>query len=208
MTRPPLQSTADVRLIEQKSLFRGWRKMDRLRVAPRSLKRDGFGEEVEREVVLAGAVSAVLPYVPEADEILMIRLFRIGAFVAQAADPFLYEIPAGFIDAGETPEDCARRETTEETGADILALKKIGLFYPTPGGSDENAHLFVARIAPPSTGIFGLEEEGEEIETHLLPADTVFKMLDNGQIPNGTAAIALHWFARHRDAIRKEWLNT
>lgn len=208
MTPTASKDLPAARLVSREALFRGWRKVDRLRLEPRSLRDGNYGGAIDREVVLTGAVAAVLPYVPESDEILLVRQFRAGAFAAGDADPFLYEIPAGFIDAGESAEDCACREGAEETGAAVSHLEKIGLYYPTPGGSTESTAIYLGRIAAPKTGFFGLPEEGEEIETHLLPAAQVFDMLDRGEITNATAALALHWFARHHDAVRRKWLAT
>ena len=71
------------------------------------------GSEGELEMIRHPGASAVVPFVsdPEGEDpqILLIRQYRY------AADDYLYEIPAGRLDPGEEPSDCARRELREET---------------------------------------------------------------------------------------------
>lgn len=194
------------RILSREEIFRRFRRVDSLQIEPRSLRHDGFAPVMEREVVISRACSAVLPYVAETDEVLLLRQFRVGALVAGEQDPFLVECVAGFLDDGETPEDAARRETLEETGAEILDLESFGHYYPSAGGSSERVHMFVARIRPPKAGVFGVDDEAEEIVTTLHKFDDAMRMLDNGEIRNGIGALSLNWFARHRDRLRRKWL--
>ena len=195
-------------VVSREVIYKRYTSVQQVTLDVRRLKDSSKTMKLEREVFMTGKVSAVVCYDPENDKILLIRLFRIGAFLGGITDSFMFEIPAGFIDDGETPEDAARREGMEETGMQFSSLIPVGGYYLTPGGSTEKVHIFIGRISAPETGIFGLESEQEELETVLFDANDVFKMLDNGSIQNGTASIALNWFARHRDRIRKEWLSS
>lgn len=196
---------AAARILSREQVFKRFRRLDLITLEAKSLRHDGYNKPMEREVLMTGKVSVVLPYVAETDEILLVRQFRVGAFMAQSNDPFLYEIPAGFIDDGETAEETARRELHEETGAELEDLEYVFHYHPSPGGTSEDKHLFVARIKRPETGFFGLQEESEEIETRLVKTDDALRMADAGEITNGTALVGIYWFARHKDRLRKKW---
>jgi ADP-ribose pyrophosphatase len=194
------------RIVSRKQVFERYFSVEVVEAEPRSLKHDGYLPKIEREVMFIGNVAAVLPYCPETDEILLNQQFRMGAFLADDPDPFLFECAAGGIDDGETPEAAAKRETLEETGCAVLDLAPVGRFYSSPGVLDEVFHLFVGRIAQPKAGHHGLADEGEEIKTHLLPAAKVLEMLDAGAIGNATTAAVIGWFARHHEKLKKKWL--
>ena len=195
------------RITTRKRVFEGFHTLDIVKAEPRSLKFEGFAPEMEREIFSCGGYAMVVLYVPETDEILLNEQFRLGAFIADPDNAFLLECAAGMLDDGESAADAARRETLEETGCEVLDLISVGSFFTSPGCIDELAHVFVGRIdKADTTCVFGVEEEGEEIRTHLLPADKVFEMLDAGLIRNGASALGLHWFARHKDRVRAQWL--
>src|SRR5437588_123924 len=90
-----------------------------------------------REIVehAPGAAAVALD---EQGQVLLVRQSRpaVGARVL--------ELPAGLIDAGEQPIDCARRELEEETGYAATHLEKLVSFYTSPGFTDELIHIFVA----------------------------------------------------------------
>src|SRR3546814_9874688 len=64
-------------------------------------------------------VAGVLPYDPVQDAVVLLEQFRTGPMAAKDDNPWLIEIVAGIIEDGETPEDMARREATEEAGCTI-----------------------------------------------------------------------------------------
>ena len=95
------------------------------------------GKSGKREIVqLPGAVAIVAL---DADQqTYLVRQFRL------AADKIMLEIPAGTLDPGETPEDCARRELQEEIGYVPKNLESLGGIYTAPGYTTEFIHLFLA----------------------------------------------------------------
>lgn len=205
---PTRHPAPTARITSRRRVFDGYHSLELITATPRSLRSDGFTAEMTREIFSCKPYALVVPYVPESDEILLNEQFRLGAFMVDPDQPFLLECVAGVIDDGETPEAAALRETREETGCDARDLIAIGSFFPSPGCIDELYHAFVGRIAATTEGgVFGLAAEGEEIRTHLLPADEVFRLLDAGMIRSAPAALALNWFARHRDRLRTYWLN-
>jgi ADP-ribose pyrophosphatase len=139
------------------------------------------GIEVEREVVRhAGA--AVMIALTRDQKLVLIRQFRY------AVDQFLWEVPAGHIAPGESPEDTARRELVEETGYYARCLEKLVAVYPSPGFSDEMMHLFLAteleeRAACP--------EDDESIEVGLYSLEDAEAMASTGQIRDGKTLLSL-----------------
>jgi len=165
---------------------------------------------LEREVLERGNAAAVLPYDPVRDEVILIEQFRPGTLTVQERYPdmpiWLTEIVAGIIEDGEEPEDVARRETFEEAGCEIIGpLEPISRFYVTPGCSSETVALYYGRVdTTHEGGIHGMEEEGEDIRVFRVSAEECFAMLQNGQLCNATATIAIQWLMINRDRIRKE----
>ena len=193
------------KVISRKVEFEGWHRLETLVIEHASLKDNGPPQTMSREMYYCGTCVLVLLYEPETDKILLNEQFRIGAFMAGEPNPWLYECCAGMVDEGEGPEEAVCREAIEETGSEILDLEFIGRAYPSPGGTDETHMLYCGRIAAAETGHYGVEEEGEEIRTHLLPAAEVLRMLDAGEIINGGTLTCLHWFARNHGRLRKKW---
>lgn len=95
------------------------------------------GRAIELELVRHPGAAAVVPL--DADgNVLLVRQYR------HAADGWLLEVPAGKLDAGESAEDCARRELEEEAGVRAAHLRSLGFIWPSPGFTDEVIHLFLA----------------------------------------------------------------
>lgn len=204
-----LISTPNAKILKREVKFDGYHTLEIVELQPKSLRDGGWAPPQEREMFTCGSYSMMIMYVPETDMILLNEQFRVGAFMADADDPFLFECAAGVIDENETPEQAAIREAFEETGAQVQEIEFVGSYFTSPGCLDELAYIFVGRI-PEDTlagNVLGVEDEGEEIKSHLLPAEKVFEMLDKGHIRNGSSALALHWFVRNKDRIRKKWLG-
>ncbi|MFO8059614.1 MAG: NUDIX hydrolase [Bacillota bacterium] len=102
---------------------------------------DRIGEGKLREVAEVGSVSCVLAVRTAKDrspEILMVRQYR------HPTGRWLWEIPAGRVDPGETPLECARRELAEETGYRASQWRHLGGFYSSPGFTDEFIDVYHA----------------------------------------------------------------
>ncbi|MGB9867053.1 MAG: NUDIX hydrolase [Bacillota bacterium] len=94
------------------------------------------GRVALREVVEhPGAVGIIAT---EGDQVVLVKQYRypVGAE--------LLEIPAGKLEPGESPDECARRELREETGLLASRLEHLCSFHTSPGFSDEMLHLFWA----------------------------------------------------------------
>lgn len=148
------------------------------------------GSVGELEMVRHPGASAVLPFLTdpfgEDPQVLLIHQYRY------AAESFVYEIPAGRIDPGETPEECARRELKEETGCSAGVIEHLYTFYTTPGFTDERIHAYMASDL--TRGESALEAD-EFVETIALPLSRALDMIRAQEIVDAKTALTLMYAA-------------
>lgn len=142
------------------------------------------GRRTTRDVVEHPGAVAIVPVLPDG-RIVLVRQYRY------AARRDLLEIPAGTLESGEMPLDCARRELREETGYDAEMFEELLRCYVAPGYSDELIHIFVARDLSESHGEM---EYDEDIEVELHEPDEAIDMIKRNVIEdsktiNGILAI-------------------
>ncbi|WP_423055318.1 NUDIX hydrolase [Zhaonella formicivorans] len=166
--------------IHSKTVFRG--KVVSLRLEEVQLPD---GRTTTREIVEHPGAVAVIPLL-NSGEIAMVKQYR------KPVGKVLYELPAGKLERGEEPLNCARRELLEETGLTASQITKLLEFYTTPGFSDEVMHLYLA------TGL----EQGEQrldsdefLQLERFPLATLLKMVREGQIQDAKTIIGLLWLA-------------
>ena len=155
------------------------------------------GSQGPLEMIRHPGASAVVPFVDAPGSpnprVLLIRQFR------HAADGYIWEIPAGRLDPGETPDDCARRELIEETGMRADRLERLTTIYTTPGFTDEKIHLYVAD---------GLvegrhhREADEFLELRPTRWSDVLALIERGEIADGKTLVALLYLQAFRDIGR------
>ena len=147
----------------------------------------------ELEMIRHPGASAVLPFASdprgEDPQLLLIRQYRY------AAERFIYEIPAGRLDPGETPLACAVRELLEETGCTAERVEHLITIFTTPGFTDEKIHLFMA------TGLAMGEsqlEADEFIEVVTRPLSEVLRLIEQGEVVDGKTIVAILYAAGFR----------
>ncbi len=161
------------------TLFSGVKfEVERLEVA----RSDG--RTVQREVVVHPGAVAILPVLDDG-RIVMIRNHR------HAVGRTLLEIPAGTLESGENPAECAARELVEETGYQAGRIEPLCDFFTTPGICTERMHTYAA---------YDLHHVGqaleptEQIEVHPMTPGDVTRALAGGEIEDAkTIATILYW---------------
>ncbi len=146
------------------------------------------GVRGHREVVRQRGSVAALP-VDDDGRLTLVRQYRY------AVDALVWELPAGRIDPGETPEAGARRELEEEVGLRARFLEPMLTFWTTPGFCDEVMHLFRA------TGLTSVPprpEADERIEAGRFTLLEAEAMIRRGEIREGKTLVALLLEMRRR----------
>lgn len=144
------------------------------------------GFEIKRAIVQHKG-SAVMLAVDDRKRILLVRQYRLPA------RQFLWEIPAGRLDEGETPLQAAKRELVEETGCTAKKWEKLAEFYPSPGFLAEKMTIYLA------TGLTEGEAkpmEDERIETRWVAAKDVRDEIESGKILDAKTIIAYYRWKR------------
>jgi nudix-type nucleoside diphosphatase (YffH/AdpP family) len=159
---------------------------------------------VSREAFVAFDAALVLPYDPVMDQVLLIEQLRFGPLWREDPNPWMFEPIAGLVDAGEAPEDTARREAVEETGLFLGPLEQIAKVYASPGYSTEFFHCFLAVVDLSSfkASASGLVSEHEDIRSHVLPFERVMALVATGEINAGPLVMMLYWLASERARLR------
>jgi len=144
----------------------------RLSIEKREVTLPG-GKVVERVMVHPGDAVAILPVIGDASCYLL-RQFRF------AVGEYIYEVPAGTLNPGESPLDTARRELIEETGFRADMFIPRGFIFTTPGFTDERIHLFEAHTLTPSCEYE--KDEDEVIEVVKVTFAELDAMIADGRI--------------------------
>lgn len=127
-----------------------------------------------------GAVGMV-PLLPDGT-VVLVRQYR------NAVRGVLLEIPAGKLEAGESPVQTATRELAEEIGMKAESIVKLAEFYNSPGYSDEFFHLYLMRGLSRERG---RTDPDEFLEVERLPIGTALKMVSSGEIVDAKSIIGL-----------------
>ncbi len=140
---------------------------------------DPSGFEIRRAIV-HHIGSAVMMAVDDRKRILLVRQYRLPA------RKYLWELPAGRLDPGETPLQAARRELVEETGYRARQWKKLVMFYPSPGYVAERMTIFLATEL--SAGQAAPMDD-ERIETRWFTAKEIEQAIRSGRIVDAKTMI-------------------
>lgn len=132
----------------------------------------------KREIVEHLDVSAII--LVQDGKLLLIKHFR------NTVNDVIYEIPAGMVDAGETPIEAAKRELTEETGIIASDVELVYSLFSSPGYSTEKINFFFAK------GPFEKGEQKENLEVEYIDLDKLGKMIDDLEIIDMKTVIAYY----------------
>lgn len=141
-----------------------------------------------REFIICRDAVAVIVYCPSARKMLLSRQFRLPAMHAlqDVEQAWIYEAVAGIVGDGESAWETAVRELEEEAGVLVEPdrLQKVGVFFPSPGISNEQIHVYIAAAdaCVPENPSGGLAEENEAIVSAWLTYEAVDALLSEGKI--------------------------
>jgi ADP-ribose pyrophosphatase len=148
------------------------------------------GTVAEFDIVRHPGASAVVPFMsdPAGDDpqLLLLRQYRY------AAGGYIYEIPAGRLDEGESPAECAVRELKEETGCTAEKIIPLTSMFTTPGFTDEVIHLFLA------TGLTHGEpdrEADEFVDVVIMGLSEALELIRTGEIVDAKTAVGILYAA-------------
>ncbi len=143
-----------------------------------------------RQFKMVDHPGAAATLVVEDGQVLLVEQYR------PAAGRLMLELPAGTIDRGEPPIECAQRELQEETGYSAQHWETLGHLYPTPGYTNEILYLYLA------SGITKGEQrldDGEDIKVRWVPLDEVREMIDNDGINDAKTIVSIfRYLSKHQ----------
>ena len=137
------------------------------------IEYNGTGNKASRQVAIHPGGAVILP-VKDDGKIVLISQYRY---------PFnevIYELPAGKLEKGEDPKDCATRELIEETGYSSNTITKLGKIFTTPGFCNEILHLYLAEDL--IAGEHAREEGEEGMQMFEMTLDEIDKKIQDGEI--------------------------
>ena len=147
---------------------------------------DPSGFEIKRAIV-QHAGSAVMMAVDAKKRILLVRQYRLPA------RQYLWELPAGRLDEGESPLQAAKRELGEETGYKARKWTKLAAFYPSPGYVAEKMTIY---LATDLTEGEATPMDDERIETRWFDAKEVDQWIASGKIQDAKTMIGYFMWKR------------
>ncbi|PJG50681.1 GDP-mannose pyrophosphatase [Bradyrhizobium forestalis] len=184
-----------VRIKDVRVLSDGWTTLKTTTFEYR--RTNGEWQTQQRETYERDNAAAVLPYNLARRTVILVRQFRLPAFI-RGYDDLLIEAAAGVLD-NASPEERIRAEAEEETGYRLHHVHKVFEAFMSPGAITEKLHFFVAEYEPSmrvSDG-GGLEHEGEDIEVLELGIDEALAMIADGRIIDAKAIMLLQYAALH-----------
>ena len=144
------------------------------------------GRVGRREIVRHGGGAAIVA-IDGLGRVVLVRQYR------KAVEMEMLEIPAGKLESGEDPAACASRELQEETGYHAVQVIPLTSILPTPGYCSEVLHLF---FASQLTAGESHPDEGEYVETVLLPIEECLDMIGDGRIRDAKTVAGILLAAR------------
>lgn len=146
------------------------------------------GKSAVREVVRHLGGAAVLA-VDDNQDLYFVRQFRY---------PYgeeMIEIPAGKLNEGEDPLECAKRELLEETGLVAEKWDFVGAFRPSPGYTDEKLYVYIARELSEHDQKL---DDDEFLDVEKYNIVKAMKKIEKGEITDAKTVIAIYKYATER----------
>ncbi len=187
-----------IKINAKRRVFDGFMKIDELTVSFDRIAGKGRIKGQKRLVLERGDSVAALVHDTDNDVVLLTAQVRVPTIAKGPG--VIREVVAGMIDKGEAPEAAMRREIEEEIGYRVpkSAVKKIGTFYVSPGGTSERIILFYAAVKASQRvnhAATGIAHEGEDIKLVKVKRPTFVKQALGGKIDDAKTLVAGLWLA-------------
>ena len=181
-----------VKILGEEILYKGWSTLKKYTIS--YIRRDGREETHTREIYNSGDGAAAMLYNPSEKKILLIRQFRLAAFVNGHPDGFIYECCAGMLDDLH-PTQAMIKEIEEETGSRVREVHKIYEAFVTPGAHMEKIHIYTAAYDDSMKVHAGGGDTREQEDIELVEFDygQIPELLTSGQIIDAKTNILLQW---------------
>jgi ADP-ribose pyrophosphatase len=155
--------------------------------------RSADGHQGTREYLRHPGAVMIIPLL-DAEHVLLERQFRypLGRSIV--------EFPAGKIDAGEPPFECARRELLEETGYTARRWSYLGGLHNAIAYSDERIEIFLAEDL--ERGGDATLDAGETLEVFEAPWQQLLEWVRDGAVTDVKTMVGAFWLER---TLRGEW---
>lgn len=184
-----------VKILEKKILSDNWYTL--YKYTYETTDKTGNKKTEIREAYDRGNGATILLYNKNKKTVILTRQFRLPTFVNGNSDGMMIEACAGLLDE-DSPEDCIRKETEEETGYRVTRVEKIFEAFMSPGSVTEIIYFFIAEYASDQKVNEGGGVEGEEnIEVLELPFEQALSMMSRGDIKDGKTIILLQYAKLH-----------
>jgi GDP-mannose pyrophosphatase NudK len=162
------------------------------------LQPDGSYQAQSREAYDRGNGAVILLYNRKEKSVILTKQFRMPTYINGNNDGMMIEACAGLLD-NDNPENCIKRETEEETGYKINAVKKVYEAYMSPGSVTEILYFFVAEYSKEmkvNEG-GGLASEHEDIEVMEMSFNDALAKIDRGEIKDAKTIMLLQYLQLH-----------
>jgi len=143
---------------------------------------------------------AILLYNPKTKKVILTKQFRMPVYVAGINQGYSIEVVGGAIDANETPQITAIRETEEEVGFKVSSAQKVATSFLSPGILKEKVHLFISEYSKENKteNGGGVAAENEEIEVLEISFNEAFQMIKAQKIIDARTIILLQYLKIER----------
>lgn len=138
--------------------------------------------KVALEILRHPGAALIVPFISD-KEIILLKQFR------PVIEDYLYELPAGTLEKGESPLSCARREIREETGYSARRFSFLGEIFPVPGYSTEKISIYKAQDLSKDRGV-SLDKD-EFIRSFVIAKDKARGLIKRGKIRDAKTICAL-----------------
>lgn len=145
------------------------------------------GRTVQMDIVRHRGSVVMIPE-PAPGRVILIRQFRY------VLGRWIWELPAGTLEAGEAPGHAARRECEEEIGLRPRRIERLGMYYPTPGFCDERMIFYACRdLTTPRRP--KPHDADEQIEPRNISLTQAWRLVRNGDVVDMKTVLGLAMIA-------------